>query len=117
MANLDCGFFTDGQEQTIQSWRRYQQGATPFVVAEVQPNMMILSMLVQCQGVEGQEAIKETVESLNSLGYFELTVRLDTDPAMRSFRDAMTQRAEGSVLVHQHMIPHHVAKWRMPSNQ
>ena len=39
--------------------------------------MMIWSMLVQCEGVDDQAAIKETVESLNRLGQLELIVRSD----------------------------------------
>ena len=42
---------------------------------KVKPSMMIWSMLVQCKCVEDQTAIKETVESLNRIGYPELTVR------------------------------------------
>ena len=45
-------------------------------------------MLVQCKGVEDQAAIRETVESLNKLGYPELIVRSGTVPAMLEFRDA-----------------------------
>ena len=46
-------------------------------------------MLVRCKGVEDQAAIKETVESLNRLGYPELIVRSDLEPAMSAFRDAV----------------------------
>ena len=50
---------------------------------------MIWSMPVQCKGVEDKAAIKETVESLNRLGYRELIVRSDNEPAMLAFRDAV----------------------------
>ena len=46
-------------------------------------------MPVQCESVEDQAAIKETVESLNRPGYPELLVRSDTEPAMFAFRDAV----------------------------
>ena len=39
--------------------------------------------------MEDQAAIKETVESLNRLGYPELIVRSDNEPAMLAFRDAV----------------------------
>ena len=41
---------------------------------KVKPSNMISSMLVQCKGVEDRAAIKDTVESLNRLGYPELIV-------------------------------------------
>ena len=51
---------------------------------------MVWNMLVvQCKAVEDQAAIKETVESLSRLGYPELIVRSDTEPAMLAFRDAV----------------------------
>ena len=53
------------------------RGATPFLMVKVKPSMMIWSMLVQCEGVDDQAAIKETVESLNRLGHPELIVRSD----------------------------------------
>ena len=46
-------------------------------------------MFVQCKGVEDQAAIKETVKSLIGLGYPELIVRSDNEPAIRTFRDAV----------------------------
>ena len=54
---MDHGFFTDGDDG------EHTRGATPFVVVKVKPSMMIWGMPVQCKGVEGQAAIKETVES------------------------------------------------------
>ena len=42
--------------------------------------------------MEDQAAIKETAEWLNRLGYPELTVRLDNDPAMLAFRDAVIRK-------------------------
>ena len=50
---------------------------------------MVWGMLVQCKGAEGQAAIKETVESLNRLGFPELNVRSDNEPVMLAFRDAV----------------------------
>ena len=52
------------------------------LVVKVPPIMVIWSMLVQCEGVEDQAAVKETVESLNRLGFLELAVKSDIDPAM-----------------------------------
>ena len=46
-------------------------------MVKVKPSMMIWSMLVQCEGVDDQAAIKETVESLNKLAHPELIVRSD----------------------------------------
>ena len=37
-------------------------------------------------------AIKETVASLNRLGYAELTVGSDNEPAMLAFRDAVIRK-------------------------
>ena len=51
--------------------------------------MMIWSMPVPFKGVEDQAAIKEAVESLNRLGYPELIVRSDKEPATLPFRDAV----------------------------
>ena len=76
VASMDYGFFTDG-------------GATPFLVVRGKPSMTIWNVPVQCKGVEDQAAIKETVESLNRLGYPELIVRSDNEPAILSFRDAV----------------------------
>ena len=64
----------------------------------LKPSMMIWSMPVQCKGVEVQAATKETVESLNRFGYWELIVRSDTEPATFAFRDAVI-RALKDVLV------------------
>ena len=50
--------------------------------------MMIWSMPLHCKAVEDQAAIKESVESLNRLGYPDLFVRSDNEPAMRACRDA-----------------------------
>ena len=68
--------FTDGDGG------EHTRGATPCLVVKVKPSMMIWSTPVQCKGVEDQAAIKETVESLNRLGYPELIVRSDNKPAM-----------------------------------
>ena len=83
VASMDYGFFADGDdfERT--------RGATRFLVVKVKPTMIISSMPVQCKGVEDQAAIKGTVQSLNRLGYPELTVRSDSEPAMLAFRDAV----------------------------
>ena len=78
---MDYWFFTDDGEHTKE--------ATPFLLVTVNPSMMIWSMPVQCKGVDDQAAIKETVESLNRLGYLELIVRSDNEPAMLAFRDAV----------------------------
>ena len=78
---MDYGFFTDGDDG------EHTRGATPFLVVKIKPSMMFWSMLVPCKGVEDQAAIKEMVESLNRLGYPELIVRSDNEPATRSFRD------------------------------
>ena len=40
----------------------HQGSHSVFLVVKFKPSMMIWSMLVQCKGVEGQAAIKETVE-------------------------------------------------------
>ena len=56
---MDYGVFTDGDES------EHTRRATPFLVVKVEPSVMIWSTLVQCQGVDGQAAIKETVESLS----------------------------------------------------
>ena len=45
--------------------------------------MMMWNMLVQFMGVGDQAAMKETVESLNSLGYPELIIQPENEPAMR----------------------------------
>ena len=50
---------------------------------------MIWSMPVHCEGVEDQAAIKETVGSLNRVGYLELIVRSDNEPAMSAFLDTV----------------------------
>ena len=83
VASMDYGFFADGDdgEQT--------RGATPFLVVTVKPSMMIWSMPVHCNGVEDQLAINTTVESWYRLGYPELIVRSDNEPAMLAFRDAV----------------------------
>ena len=83
VASMDCGFFTDGDDG------EHARGATPFLVVNVKPSMMIWSTPVRRKGVEEQAAIKETVESLNRLGNPELIVRSDTVPAMLAFRDAV----------------------------
>ena len=80
---MDFGFFTDGDAG------EHTRGATPFLVVKVKPSMMIWSMLVHCKDVEDQAAIMEIADLLNRLGYPELIVRADTEPAMRAFRDAV----------------------------
>ena len=79
------------KNKTVHFWRawtvgsslmddgEHTSGATPFSVVKVKPNMMIWSMLVQCECVEDQAAIKETVESLNRPGFPELIVRSYND--------------------------------------
>ena len=79
VATMVCGFFTDGQEPTPIGNIDITHGATPLLVVKVMPSMMIWSMHVQCKGMEDLGAIKETVESLNRLGYLEFTVRSDTE--------------------------------------
>ena len=69
VAGVYYGFFTDGDNS------EHTKGATPFQVVNVKPNMIIWSTLVQCKSVEDQAAIKETVESLNRLGYLDCQVR------------------------------------------
>ena len=85
------------------------------------PSMMIWSMPVQCKGVEDRAAIKETVESLNRLGYPELTVRSDNEPAMLAFRDAvireLKERSEQSHKLHQHTTLRQLAWSKTPSNK
>ena len=87
VASMDYGFSTDGEEGDT---RR----ATPFLVVKIKPSMMIWSMPVQFKGVEDQAAIKETIESLNRLGYPELTVRSNNEPAHVSISRRCDQRAE-----------------------
>ena len=74
-----------------QALRGETKGATPFLTVVAKPSMMFRSMLVQCKGVDGQAAIKETVESLCRLGYPELTLRPNNEPGMRAFRDALSK--------------------------
>ena len=62
VVSMDDGLFTDGYDV------EHTRGATPFLVVKVKLSMMIWSMLVQCEGVEDQAAIKETVELLDRLG-------------------------------------------------
>ena len=57
--------------------------------APSEPLMMIWSMLVQSKGVEDQAAMQEMVESSNRLGYLELIVRSDNEPAMLACRGAV----------------------------
>ena len=59
---------------------------------------MIWSTPVHWTGAEDLAATKETVESLNRLGYPELIVRSDNEPAMLAFRDAVI-RGEGTHFV------------------
>ena len=60
-------------------------------MVKVKQSMMIWSTPVQCKGVDDQAAIKETVESLNRLGYLELIVRSDDEPAMLASGDAVVR--------------------------
>ena len=60
---VDYGFFTDGQEPTPKGDSEITKGATPFPVVKV-------------NGVEDQAATKETVDSLNRLGYPELNCQI-----------------------------------------
>ena len=94
MASIDYGFFTDGQEPTLKGDSETTRGATPFLVVNVKPNTMIWSTRGQCEGVEDQAAIKKTVESLNRLGYSELVVRSNNEPAVLAFRDAVIRELE-----------------------
>ena len=80
---MDYGFFTDGDDG------EHNKGATPFLVVKVKPSLMIWNTPVQCKGVEDQAGSKETVESLNRLGYPELIGRSDDEPAILAFRDAV----------------------------
>ena len=48
-ACMDYGFFTDGDESDT-------RGATPFLVVNIKPIVMLLSMLVQCKVVGDQAA-------------------------------------------------------------
>ena len=77
---MDHGFFTDGDDGED------TRGATAVLVVKIKPSMM---MPVQRKDVEDQAAIKETVESLNRLGYPELIVRSDNEPATLAFSDAV----------------------------
>ena len=86
VASMDNGSYTDGQEPTQKRDSEIAKGATPFSVVKVKRSIMIWSMLVQCKGVEDQAAIKQTVESLNRLGYPELMVRSDHVPAMLAIK-------------------------------
>ena len=88
VASMGYGFFSDGQEQTSKGDGDITRDATPFWVAKVMPSTMIRSMLVHCKSVELRQREK-TVESLNRLGYPELIVRSNNEPAMRAFRDTM----------------------------
>ena len=76
-------------EATSRDDGEHTREATPFLVVNVKSSMMIWSIPVQSKGVEDQAAIKETVESLNRLGYQELIVRSDNESAMLTFRDAV----------------------------
>ena len=83
VASMDYRFFSDGDDG------EHTKGSAPFWVVKVKPSMMIWSTLVQCKGVEDQAAITKTVELLNSLGYLQLIVKSDNEPAMFAFRDAV----------------------------
>ena len=61
------------------------------MLVKVKPSNVISSMFVQCKGVEDRAAIKDTVESLDRLGYPELIASSDDDLAVRSFRDAVAR--------------------------
>ena len=50
---------------------------------------------MQCKGVEDQAAIKETVHSMNRLGYPDLIVITDNAPAMSAF-DAVLRKIDGT---------------------
>ena len=85
---MDCGFFIDGDDG------EHARVATPFLVVKVKPSTRIWSKFVHCKSVEDQAAIKETVESLNRLGYPELIVRSDNEPAMLTFGGAVIRELE-----------------------
>ena len=78
VANMDYVFFTDGVDG------EHTRGATSFLVVKV-----MLSTIIWSKGVEDQSSIMETVASLNRLGYPELIVRSDIEPAILTFRDAV----------------------------
>jgi len=94
VAGMDYGFFTDGDEKqgNISAQEgAIPKGATVFLVVKVKPSMMMYSTVVRCKGAEDQAAIKETVEALNRLGYPEIILRSDNEPAMKSFKDAVAK--------------------------
>ena len=100
VASMDYGFFTDAQEPTTpEGDSDITKGATPFLVVNVKPSMVIWSMLVQCEGVR-TSPIKETAESLNRLTWIpQLIVRSDCEPAMLAFRDAVIKEPKDSFCV------------------
>ena len=80
---MDYGFFTDGDDG------ERTKGATPFLVVNVKPSMMIWSVPVQFKSVKDQAARKETVKSLNRTSLPGVVGRSDNEPAMLTFRDAV----------------------------
>ena len=84
LASMDCGFFTDGDDG------EHTRRATLFLVVESQAEYDDLEHACPMQrcGGPGQQS-RETVESLNRLGYPELIVRSNNEPAMLAFRDAV----------------------------
>ena len=80
-------------------------------------------MLVQCKGVEDRAAIKDTVESLNRLGYPELIVSSDDEFAVRSFRDAVAKELEERFgfralhCLHRKTLLHLRTWWKTPSDK
>ena len=58
---MDYGFFTDGEAQSL---RDETEKANPLLVVKVEPSMMLWKMLVQCNDVEDQAAIKDTFDFL-----------------------------------------------------
>ena len=83
-------FFCDEHEERLSESETQAteilKGATPFLVIRVKPCLMTWSFLVRCKGLEDQTAIRETVDLLNKLGYPELIMRTDGEPAIREVR-------------------------------
>ena len=93
VAAMDYAFFCDEHEERLSETQATEipKGATPFLVIRVKPCMMTWSFPVRCKRLEDQTAIKEAVDLLNKLGYPELAMRTDGEPAIRVVRSAVAK--------------------------
>ena len=95
VAAMHHAFFCDEYEERLSESETQSteipKGATPFLVIRVKPCMMTWSFPVRCKGLEDQTAIKEAVDLLNKLGYPELIMRTDGEPAIRVVRLAVAR--------------------------